>query len=67
LSIKLTDRCDELTWAVENCDAPAMTFEALNRWLAGLARPNCVLMLFEDAHTRLHRIHPGETACACVS
>ena len=26
------------------------TIEALNRWLAGLARTNCVLMLFEDAH-----------------
>jgi predicted ATPase len=25
-------------------------FEALNCWLAGLARTNCVLMLFEDAH-----------------
>jgi class 3 adenylate cyclase/predicted ATPase len=25
------------------------TFEALNRWLAGLARTNCVLLLFEDA------------------
>jgi class 3 adenylate cyclase len=25
-------------------------FEALNRWLADLARTNCVLMLFEDAH-----------------